>query len=147
MRGCETFSPHILPVQNGGRINLYHQKMYWLKTTVFPSVLLERRSMDLSRKGCLSVVKGQERIWRQPSFDATLFRFFQIRSLDGTRSSIPSSQLVLRTVTTAPREAKHALDVNDVINIIRLRSLADEPILYEEIYIPTDRFRGFEALP
>ena len=34
-----------------------------------------------------------------------------------------------------------------MIKIIRLRSLADEPILYEEIYIPADRFTGFEMIP
>lgn len=107
-----------------------------------------RKAVDgLVQEGLLERRQGSGTYIRQPSFDATLFRFFQIRSPDGTRSSIPSSQLVLRTITTAPREAKQALGVNDVIKIVRLRSLADEPILYEEIYIPIDRFKGFETMP
>ena len=70
-----------------------------------------RKAVDgLVQEGLLERRQGSGTYMRRPSFDATLFRFFQIRSPDGTRSSIPSSQLLLRKVTTAPKEAKQALE-------------------------------------
>jgi GntR family transcriptional regulator len=84
---------------------------------------------------------------RAPSFNATLFRFFPIRERDGSPPSIPSSQIILRSATEAPQKAASVLGTRDVIKIVRLRSLSDQPVLFEEIYIPASRFAGFEALP
>ena len=107
-----------------------------------------RKAVDgLVNEGLLERRQGSGTFVRGPSFDASLFRFFQLTDPDGTSSTIPSSQLLLRAVTTAPKEARIALDTNDVIKIVRLRKLADEPILFEEIYIPTSRFSGFESIP
>ena len=83
---------------------------------------------------------------RQPSFDASLFRFFQVRGADGAAPSIPSSELILRARTTAPDEAATALGTRDVIKIVRLRSLSAQPVLFEEIYIPAQRFDGLDRL-
>ena len=47
----------------------------------------------------------------------------------------------------APTEAADALGTMDVIKIIRMRSLSEQSVLFEEIYIPTSRFSGFEMLP
>ena len=111
------------------------------------SVGTVRKGVDgLVEEGLLERRQGSGTYVRAPSFDATLFRFFQYREADGSQVSIPSSQLILRSKTTAPSEAAAALGTDDVIKIVRLRSLADEPILYEEIYIPTDLFDGFETL-
>jgi GntR family transcriptional regulator len=55
--------------------------------------------------------------------------------------------MTLRCLAEAPSEASAALGTTDVIKIMRLRSLSDEPVLFEEIYIPRARFAGFEALP
>lgn len=107
-----------------------------------------RKAVDgLVSEGLLERRQGSGTYVRRPSFDASLFRFFQIRGTDGGPSSIPSSQLLMRATVSAPREARLALDTDDVIKIIRLRSLADQPILYEHIYIPTERFTGFETMP
>lgn len=111
------------------------------------SVGTVRKGIDgLVEEGLLERRQGSGTFVRAPSFDATLFRFFQFREADGSQVSIPSSQLILRSKTTAPSEAATALGTDDIIKIVRLRSLADEPILYEEIYILADLFDGFETL-
>ena len=50
------------------------------------------------------------------------------------------------SLTTAPLEAAAALGNRDVIKIVRLRSLSEQHILYEQIYIPTALFAGFESI-
>lgn len=107
-----------------------------------------RKAVDgLVSEGLLERRQGSGTFVRGPSFNASLFRFFQMYGADGTRSTIPSSQLLLRAVTKAPKEAREALGTEDVIKIVRLRKLSDEPILYEEIYVPIERFSGFESMP
>lgn len=98
-------------------------------------------------EGLLERRQGSGTYLRKPSFDATLFRFFQLRNADGDVSSIPNSELILRAATTASSDAASALGTSDTIKIVRLRSLSDSPILFEEIYIPRDRFEGFDSLP
>ncbi len=112
------------------------------------SVGTVRKGVDgLVDEGLLERRQGSGTYVKAPSFDATLFRFFQWRETDGTQLSIPSSQLILRSASTAPAEAAEALGTSDVIKIVRLRSLSDLPVLFEEIYIPAARFAGFEELP
>lgn len=107
-----------------------------------------RKAVDgLVNEGLLERRQGSGTFLRRPSFNASLFRFFKTHGDDSTRLVIPSSQLLLRVITKAPKEAREALNTNDVIKIVRLRKLADEPILYEEIYIPTELFAGFESIP
>lgn len=111
------------------------------------SVGTVRKGVDgLVQEGLLERRQGSGTFVRAPSFDATLFRFFQLRQIDGSQLSIPSSRLILRSRVQAPDEAAAALGTNDVIKIIRLRSLSDEPVLFEEIYIPAPMFAGFEDL-
>lgn len=107
-----------------------------------------RKGVDgLVSEGLLERRQGSGTYVRAPSFDATLFRFFQLREADGSQLSIPSSKLILRSVTAAPEPAMRALGTSDVIKIIRLRSLSDMPVMYEVIYIPISRFSGFDQLP
>ena len=118
-----------------------------LARTYKVSVGTVRKAVDgLVEEGLLERRQGSGTYVRRPSFDSTLFRFFQMRSPDGIRPSIPSSLLILRVAITAPKDVRQSLDCSDVIKIVRLRSLADQPILYEEIYIPADRFTGFDTL-
>lgn len=106
-----------------------------------------RKGVDgLVQEGLLERRQGSGTFVRAPSFNASLFRFFQFRESDGSQLSIPSSQLILRSRVQAPREAADALGEDDTVKIIRLRSLSDEPILFEEIYIPAQMFPGFEEL-
>jgi GntR family transcriptional regulator len=112
------------------------------------SVGTVRKAVDgLVGEGLLERRQGSGTFVRAPSFNATLFRFFPMREGDGAPLSIPSSHVILRSVTTAPDEAAKALDTRDVIKVMRIRSLSDHPVLFEEIYIPTSRFAGFEDLP
>lgn len=112
------------------------------------SVGTVRKAVDgLVSEGLLERRQGSGTFVRAPSFNATLFRFFPMRELDGSPLSIPSSHMILRSRTRAPEEAAEALRTDDVIKIVRLRSLADQPILFEEIYIPNSKFAGFEGLP
>ena len=110
------------------------------------SVGTVRKAVDgLVEEGLLERRQGSGTYVRRPSFNSTLFRFFQILDADGKPSSIPSSRLISRTITRAPAPAAAALGTSDVIKIVRVRSLSDQPILYEEIYIPMALFAGFET--
>ena len=112
------------------------------------SVGTVRKAVDgLVDEGLLERRQGSGTYMRAPSFNATLFRFFAIRDADGALPSIPSSNMILRGLAKAPKEAAEALDTEDTIKIVRLRSLSDQPVLSEEIYIPASRFAGFEKLP
>ena len=112
------------------------------------SVGTVRKSIDgLVDEGLLERRQGSGTYVKAPSFDATLFRFFQWREVDGSQLSIPSSKLIIRTCCAATEEAAGALGTSKVIKIVRLRSLSDMPVLYEEIYIPVSLFSGFDSLP
>lgn len=112
------------------------------------SVGTVRKGVDgLVGEGLLERRQGSGTYVKAPSFDATLFRFFQWRDVDGVQLSIPSSHLILRSLARAPAEAATALGTSDVIRIVRLRSLSDVPVLFEEIYVPAAKFAGFDTLP
>ena len=98
------------------------------------SVGTVRKAVDgLVGEGLLERRQGSGTFVRAPSFNATLFRFFPMRESDGSPLSIPSSQMLLRAVVTAPAEPAEALGTDDVIKIIRMRSLSEHPVLFEEI--------------
>ncbi|TYC61893.1 GntR family transcriptional regulator [Rhodobacterales bacterium] len=97
-------------------------------------------------EGLLERRQGSGTYLRKPAFNATLFRFFQMRDA-GSGQSIPTSRLISRKQMTAPSGVAEVLGTNDVIRIERLRDFADRPFLSEEIYIPTNLFSGFEAMP
>ena len=112
------------------------------------SVGTVRKAVDgLVDEGLLERRQGSGTYMRAPSFNATLFRFFPIRDADGALPSIPSSNMISRRLAKAPKEAAEALGTEETIKIVRLRSLSDQPVLSEEIYIPASRFAGFEKLP
>ncbi len=112
------------------------------------SVGTVRKAVDgLVEEGLLERRQGSGTYVRAPSFNASLFRFFAMRDKAGAKVAIPQSHMLSRTLTSAPDEAAEALGTRDVVQILRLRTLSDEPVLYEEIYIPTTRFEGFDALP
>ncbi|MDD9720836.1 GntR family transcriptional regulator [Sulfitobacter sp. PR48] len=111
------------------------------------SVGTVRKAVDgLVSEGLLERRQGSGTFMRAPSFNASLFRFFPMRDSDGAPPSIPQSQMILRSRAEAPAEAAEALGSKDVIKIVRLRSLSEVPVLFEEIYIPQARFAGFEEL-
>ncbi|MEX1234892.1 MAG: GntR family transcriptional regulator [Roseovarius sp.] len=101
---------------------------------------------QLVDEGLLERRQGSGTYLRKPAFDATLFRFFQIRE-HGAATSIPTSRLISRTRTHAPAHVCETLGTDDVILIHRLRCLSEQPLLCEEIYIPAARFEGFDTIP
>ncbi|WP_407492985.1 GntR family transcriptional regulator [Pseudooceanicola sp. MF1-13] len=112
------------------------------------SVGTVRKAVDgLVDEGLLERRQGSGTYLHAPSFNASLFRFFAMRDGDGGPLSIPQSKMILRSRADAPAEASKALGTAKTIKIVRLRSLQDQPVLFEEIYIPCARFEGFEALP
>lgn len=101
---------------------------------------------QLVDEGLLERRQGSGTFLRKPAFNATLFRFFQLREADGS-ASIPSSRLISRVRVRAPEPVAAILGEQDVIRIERLRLISDQPLLSEDIYIPYAQFAGFETLP
>ncbi len=101
---------------------------------------------QLVDEGLLERRQGSGTYLRKPAFDATLFRFFQIRGPSGDKN-IPMSRLISRARVTAPAHVARILGTDDAIRIERLRFLSERPLLSEQIYIPHARFEGFEAIP
>lgn len=97
-------------------------------------------------EGLLERRQGSGTYLRKPAFNATLFRFFQMRDA-GSGQSIPSSRLLSRSRVKAPDSVAKVLGTDDVIWIERLRDFADKPFLSEDIYIPANLFAGFEMIP
>ncbi|MAZ85179.1 MAG: GntR family transcriptional regulator [Rhizobiales bacterium] len=97
-------------------------------------------------EGLLERRQGSGTYLRKPAFNATLFRFFQMRD-SGSGQSIPSSRLLSRELMTAPAAIADVLGTDEVIRIERLRDFADRPFLSEDIYIPVRLFPGFETIP
>lgn len=96
-------------------------------------------------EGLLERRQGLGTFLRKPAFDATLFRFFQVRDADSDQT-IPTSRLLARVRTTAPDAIAATIGDRDCIRIERLRYLSDQPLLSEVIYIPCRLFAGFETL-
>ena len=97
-------------------------------------------------EGLLERRQGSGTYLRKPAFNATLFRFFQMRDA-GSGQSIPTSRLISRERVKAPAGIARVLGTDEVIRIERLRDFADRPFLSEDIYIPANLFAGFESIP
>ena len=112
------------------------------------SVGTVRKAIEqLVGEGLLERRRGSGTYLRKPAFDATLFRFFQLRGEPGERATIPESRLLVREVVAAPAELATLLGDDRLIRIERLRSLATTPLLAEAIFLPESRFPGFARLP
>ena len=112
------------------------------------SVGTVRKAIEqLVGEGLLERRRGSGTFLRKPAFDATLFRFFQLRGEAGDRGTIPESRLLVREVIAAPDDLAALLGDDRLIRIERLRSLAGTPILAELIYLPLGRFPGFVDMP
>ena len=106
-----------------------------------------RKAVDgLVAERLLERRQGSGTFVRAPSFNATLFRFFRFRTSDDDPHTIPSSELLLRAKTKAPKKTWKALGTDAVIKTVRLRSFAERPVLFEKIYVPQNMFSGFENL-
>jgi len=105
---------------------------------------VRRAIQQLVDEGLLERRQGAGTYLRKRAFNVSLFRFFALGAEGGGRS-IPQSRLIARTRACAPEAVAAVLGTEDCIRIDRLRALADEPVLSEEIWLPAARFAGIET--
>ncbi|CAM0553883.1 putative fructoselysine utilization operon transcriptional repressor [Vreelandella titanicae] len=81
--------------------------------------------------------------------DSSLFQFFHLMRLDGTRS-LPISQVLLRERRPATDEEAKALGIAanaEVVHIRRIRVLDEVPALLENLVVDAERFPALESEP
>ncbi|MBK4769015.1 MAG: GntR family transcriptional regulator [Pantoea sp. Morm] len=103
-----------------------------------------RKAIDLLvAEGILEKQQGRGTFVRRPRFDFSLFRFFRFSSVNG-KNLIPDSTILSMSVQKPSDAASDKLKLNrensSAIKIKRLRTLAGEPLLYEEIWLPLPLF-------
>lgn len=108
---------------------------------------VRRAVQQLVDEGLLERRQGSGTFLKKPAFDATLFRFFQLREEGADGASIPQSAIRSREVVQAPPRLAELLGADELIRIERVRSLSGRPLLAEEIHISAARFPGFVSLP
>ncbi|ARS52291.1 GntR family transcriptional regulator [Kushneria konosiri] len=109
-----------------------------------------RRAIDtLVNEGLLERSQGRGTFVRRPDFDASFFRFFRQVNAAG-ESRVPSSRILSATLSIPPAEASRALELADnepCICLDRLRTLEDDSLLTEKIWLPASRFSGLLDVP
>ena len=81
--------------------------------------------------------------------DSSLFRFFHLTRLDGTRS-LPTSRILVRTKRQASEQEREALALAhgaEVIHIQRVRELEGTPALLEDVVVCAKRFATLDSHP
>lgn len=81
--------------------------------------------------------------------DRSLFRFFHLVGLDGSRS-MPISRILARECRPATQGEAEALNIQEgesVVYIRRMRDLDNSPALLEELVVSAQRFPGLEREP
>ena len=109
-----------------------------------------RKAIDgLVLDGLLQRLQGRGTFVRRPEFSSSLLRFFRFVGPDGELAH-PSGKILARDVMSAPEAVAKALKLragSKVIRLVRLREIAQEPILNEEIFLPRARFRALLTIP
>jgi len=81
--------------------------------------------------------------------DRSLFQFFHLTRLDGTRS-MPISRMLVRERRSATPEEAIGLELEpeaEVVHIRRVRDLEDAPALLEDLVVDAARFPALEREP
>lgn len=103
-----------------------------------------RRALDvLAEQGLVERVHGRGTFVRSGLAGAPMLRFFRFGDGDG---EVPQSRILSRKTVSAPAEVARRLGLGraePVLHLQRLRSLAGQPCLLEEIWLPLP---AFEAL-
>lgn len=109
-----------------------------------------RNALDvLVREGVFERFQGRGTFVRRPNFDASLFRFFRFRKVDG-QFEVPESRILRRTVEPMPGHVAAALECppeTNGISMSRLRLHQGTPVLAEEIWLNYKKFKKFMEIP
>lgn len=102
-----------------------------------------RKAIDaLVSEGILERQQGRGTFIRRPQFQSSLFRFFRFQTAAGERQ-VPESRILSVEPVTAPSAVSQALGLPadaQVIRIMRVRLLDEQPVLAEEIWLPHEPF-------
>lgn len=100
-----------------------------------------RRALELLvEQGFIERIQGRGTFVRNGLAGASMLRFFRFDSGTG---EVPASHILQRSNVSAPANVSRALGIGtgeQVLRIHRLRFMADQPRLYEEIWLPLDLF-------
>lgn len=103
-----------------------------------------RKAIDaLVSEGVLERQQGRGTFIRRPQFQSSLFRFFRFQTASGERQ-VPESRILSIEPVDAPSAVAQALGLPaeaQVIRIVRVRLLDEQPLLAEEIWLPRSRFQ------
>jgi GntR family transcriptional regulator len=106
-----------------------------------------RKALDeLTAQNLLVRQQGKGTYVATHTVDRALFHFFHLTDDNGHRS-LPDSRVLsfLKHRATAQERDKLRLDKNEqVIRFSRIRTLDSDPIIYEHISLPVNRFSGLE---
>lgn len=109
------------------------------------SVGTVRKAIDmLVGERILERQQGRGTFIRRPQFHSSLFRFFRFQTLAGERQ-MPESRVLEIEPINAPSAVAQMLGLpaeTPVIRLLRLRLLAAQPLLVEEIWLPRERFQA-----
>lgn len=109
------------------------------------SVGTVRKAIDmLVSERILERQQGRGTFIRRPQFHSSLFRFFRFQTLAGERQ-MPESRVLEVEPVNAPSAVAQMLGLPaeaQVIRLLRLRLLAAQPLLVEEIWLPRERFQA-----
>lgn len=110
------------------------------------SVGTVRKAMQmLVDEGLLERRRGSGTYLRAPAFNASLFRFFNVRMPDG-EGTIPKSRILVRQIEDLPPVAETLFGDRQGIRVERLRGTSERVLMAEEIWLRRASFPGFEAL-
>lgn len=100
-----------------------------------------RRALELLvEQGFIERIHGRGTFVRQGLAGASMLRFFRFDSGTG---EVPVSRILQRSRVSAPAAVSRALGIGTgepVLRVHRLRLMAEQPRLFEELWLPLDLF-------
>jgi GntR family transcriptional regulator len=109
-----------------------------------------RKALDaLASEQVVMRLQGKGTVVATHDSDRSLFQFFHLVRLDGTRS-LPISRVLVRErrpATQAEAEALGVVEGDPVVHIQRVRELEEVPALLEDLVVAAERFQGLEDTP
>jgi GntR family transcriptional regulator len=104
---------------------------------------------ELCHEGVLFRRQGKGTFVAKPDFGRTFFRFFRYGLGENANGATPGSRVLTSRTTSPPARVRETLNLSAnemVIQIQRLRTLWDLPLVIEDLYLPESLFHGFEQI-